>query len=162
MRKLLILLFLTTTVAFSQTESETLNFINSKLRSCSDTFPDINGNEIPAIWSFKKDRSSYANIFNVSLDIGEPFQKFTLNPKNIIDIVEVKGGTLGNLNLKIISKDNSIQSWMVSDGNKNYVSELKLVLVCPSNGEVSRLKKALIHLFELNGASFADDDLFRN
>ena len=158
MKKLFILFFLISTITFGQTENETLNFINSKLRSCSDTFPDINGNEIPTIWSFKKDN----DIFNVNLDIGKPFQRFRLNPKKIIDIVEVKGGSSGNLNLKIIAKDNSIQSWFISDGNKNYSSELKLVLVCPSKSDVNRLKKALKHLFELNGASFSNDELFRD
>lgn len=158
MKKLFILFFLISTITFGQTENETLNFINSKLRSCSDNFPDINGNEIPTIWSLKKDN----DIFNVNLDIGKPFQRFRLNPKKIIDIVEVKGGSSGNLNLKIIAKDNSIQSWFISDGNKNYSSELKLVLVCPSKSDVNRLKKALKHLFELNGASFSNDELFRD
>lgn len=159
MKNKFILLFITSTIAFGQTENETLNFINSKLRSCSDTFPDRSGNEISAVYSFNKAINSYDNIF-ITLIIGEPFENFILNPKNVVDILESKSPE-GNLNLKIITKNKSIVSWFESNGNKVYSSELKLVLICPDN-DVIRIKKGLKHLFELNGASFADDNLFKD
>ncbi len=152
-----LILLLISFMTHSQTEKETIDFINAKLRS---SYGSMGG--IPAIFEIKESTffDSNEKIYRFDLFIGQPFAVYLINPKNVIEIVEYRARN-GNLNLRILNDDYSILQWYIGDENKNWNNEINLVLNS-DDLEIRRIKKALKYLFVLNGAVFVNDDLFKD
>lgn len=155
MKFFLFITLLISNLTFCQTKKETVEFLNLKLNSCRSSMSDRLGEDIPAIYTLN-------NPSNVSvkfeLTIGNPFEVIMIYPLSVIDIIEERAPN-GNLNLKIITENKTITSWFVSDQIRTLNSEMKLVLNCPDE-DIRKIKKALKHLFVLNGAKLVNEKLF--
>lgn len=67
----------------------------------------------------------------------------------------------GNLCLKVISTKGMILKKYESEEVERFYGEIRLPLLT-TDEEVFRVRKALLHLFKLNGAPLVDDNLFKD
>ena len=143
----------------AQTESQTLNFLNSKLISHGTNFLDdirLNHSVSTVIDSLSNKKAIQISL--ILNDSEEGCYRFL--PENVISI-ETERTPNGTLNLKIISPKKLISFACVDKEPIVYVREGPIILDT-SDKEVQKIKKALEHLLIINGASLVDDDLFKD
>jgi hypothetical protein len=144
--------------SFSQTEKETIDFLNSKLLVYTESFP---GDE-PAYFNVRKGFDSNSNkIILVDLFVNNKLlstEKF--HGRDINAVTTIKNG-IGNLCIYLNSSEGLILNQFSGQENETFKNEIRFVLKAPEN-EVSRIKKALEHLLKLNDAKLANDSLFKN
>jgi len=153
MKKILILLnLLIFSFTFSQSEKETIDFINSKF---STYFGDFN-------YKIEKDNAKNFHIktiyFGFSNNLITDFTYF--NFKNINSITFRKN-ELNYYAIYINSSENDVKS--ITQGS-NYTSSLSVFFIAYKTYdvvEVNRFVKALKHLFTLYGSKFSNDELFK-
>jgi len=136
---------------FSQTEKETVEFINTKF---AENYAELIG---PAIWKVNTKTADAKKEIIITLSCNGSTTTYLINPKNINSITTYKAPA-GNMNIKIISLTNSIKKDAFK--STSFENEINIVLK-GSDEEIIRIKKGLIHLFKLYGSSFANDDLFK-
>lgn len=145
-------------VIFSQNEEETINFINTKLTAHTASLPN---NKFLFQFSTKK------NDYNGKKEIVvEFFSNYKLSSTDIfypehINDVQMFRAENGNLCIKLISSRNMIIKKYTFENNSTHNYELRIVLNT-TDEEVNRIKKAIIHLLELNNAKLIDDNMFKN
>jgi hypothetical protein len=158
-KKILVsLCFLFVLNSFSQTEKETLEFLNSKLIVFAQPWPDGE----PAYYNIRTGLDINENkIIIVDYFVNNRLlvnYKFHCNHINTISIVE---NGLGKLCLYLNSNESLILIQYDPREKETFTNEIRFILNAPQN-EFLRIKKAFENLLKLNGAKLTDDNLFKN
>lgn len=141
----------------AQTESETIDFLNTKLTAFYVAVADTR-------FSFAVSTTidSISNKKAIQIDLildKEVDSYFKILPEDVSSIEKFRAPK-GNLILKIISPKRLIL-FIVEGEETLYERECKLIFDT-TDEEVLKIKKALEHLFILNGATLIDDNLFKD
>lgn len=160
MKKTLTLICIIFAISFSnaQTEKETIDFLNSMFSSYMNTFGGMNGLTIKSGIDSKSKNKEF--IVEILVD-NRQFEISRFSPKNINSIITNPEPSDEYRYIEIISSKNSIFQSYPGSNKSNYISRVRLNFTTNSD-ELNRIKKALIHLMKLNGASFPSQDLFKN
>ena len=142
----------------AQTEKETIDFLNAKLSA----FGAPMGNDAVSFRiSTPIDSRSNKKIMQIDMIINQRlFQTSKVHAEHITN-VETYRPENGNLCLKIISAEGMILKKYDSEDVERFYGDIRLPLLT-TDEEVLRVKKALLHLFKLNGAPLIDDNLFKD
>ena len=158
-----IILFSISLISFSQTESETIIFLNTKFNehkvvaSFGTSFQSI---KVEGIDGTPKS----ITIFTLLKRFPDPDMRFTYKfyPITINSIIAKTAPNGKTKNIIITSEIKNISVW--DDVSYQYSKPTDihpLVLDCDEK-EINRIKKALIHLFKNNGATLQADELFKD
>lgn len=142
----------------AQSEEETIDFLNAKLSAYGAPM----GNEpVSFKVSMTIDSRSNKKIIQIDMIINQRlFQTSKFHPEHI-STVESYRPENGNLCLKVVSSKGMILKKYKSEDVERFYGDIRLPLLT-SDEEVIRVKKALLHLLELNNAPLIDDNLFKN
>ena len=163
MKKYISLILLCISIAsFSQTEIETVNFINTKFNqhklvaSFGTTYQSI---EILVIGKAK-----FINIKSTLERYPDEDITFTctFDPKTVNSIIAKTAPNDKSKNIMISSEIKNIKVWdNTKSKSLNPTDFYSLILDCDDN-ELTRINKALIHLYKICGAKMQSDELFKN
>lgn len=160
MKKTLTLICILFVISFSnaQTEKETIDFLNSMFSTHMNTFGGMNGLTIKS----EIDSNSKNKEFIIEILVDNRlFEISRFSPKNINSIITNPEPSNEYRYIEIISSKNSIFQSYPNLKETNYTNRLRLNFTTDSD-ELNRIKKALMHLMKLNGASFPNQNLFKN
>ena len=160
MKKTLTLICIIFTISFSnaQTEKETIDFLNSMFSTYMNTFGGMNGLTIKS----EIDSNSKNKEFIIeNLVDNRLFEISRFSPKNINSIITNPEPSNEYRYIEIISIKNSIFQSYPNLKESNYTNRLRINFTTNFD-ELNRIKKALVHLMKLNGASFPNQSLFNN
>ena len=151
-------------IGHSQSEAETISFINTKLSLCGKQMPIPGDISAPMTFSLETSSRNGEKIFLMVEEVHHqsfdgPFLVHYFNPESIVDISVTKPND-AVISLNITSRDSDIKVTSIT-GSIEYVKTYELWLKCPES-TVLRIEKAFEHLFEMNGAELISDDLFKN
>lgn len=154
-RHLPVLIFLIcSTFSFSQSENETLSFLNTKLASYSSPL-----GYSPVVWRFSSIKDQPKHLMVDMIVSNKPFAKYIIDSEALEEVAPNRAPN-GNLCLKLVSPLGLIMK-RYTDEEMELTDNIQLALET-SDEEVHRIRRAIIHLLELKGAKFPSDDLFRN
>lgn len=161
MRKIGILFFCFITainLSNAQSEKETIEFLNAKLSA----FGAPMGNDAVSYrLSTPIDSRSNKKIIQIDMIINQRlFQISKVHPEHITN-VETYRPENGNLCLKVISAKGMILKKYENEDVERFYGDIRLPLLT-TDEEVLRVKKALLHLFKINGSPLIDDNLFKD
>ncbi len=159
MKKIFLILILTSAIGYSQTKEETIDWLNNKFEEYTDTF--MGKFEVQII-----DDENYGELLYFKQKTRNPlsdrdmFEHYSFLPNAISSIiVSTKIRTNNTLDIFIISKDKRI--W--KDGKK-FVSEVTIPISKLGQNEMTeRIQKGLLHLLKLMGNDIKPEkDFFKN
>ncbi len=158
MKNILFILLIIPIIGFSQTEKETIDWINKTLRENQNEFARI------GLTTLEENSAPHPNVIVIH---GGSFSYSYNFSSNQVSSVKEKRAPAGNYNLMIYF-DTSIMSKFHSRNSigemevdsTTFVSDINLVLECDEE-DINRLKKAFTHYFNLTGGNI-NDDLFKN
>lgn len=161
-----IYLFLFFTFSFnlySQTEKETIEFLNSMLSVYVSPMPSLNGVDQKGSFYIKTEIDHRSNqkvlVFELSFD-QELFKVCKVHGKHINGIIsDSDPGKYTYIEL-ISSQRLILQRW-ADESDEFFENELRIPLL-NSVKEVEQIKKALTHLLKLNGANLPNTNLFKD
>jgi hypothetical protein len=138
----------------AQTETETIDFINSKLGLYTASMMNA-----PAYFKVKTGEDG-GKVIIIDLYVSNSLlSSYRFHCNQIDGIITFKAGN-GNLCLKLVSSKGLIINKYEDGTKEEWRAEVNMPLQT-SDEEVLRLKKAFDNLFKLNGFKPANDDLFK-
>lgn len=155
---IILVLFGSINTVNAQTESETIDFLNTMLVAHSTPLGTS-----PVYFKVNKmtDPLSNKKVIRIKMFVNnELFRTVRFHPEHI-STVTTNRNEYGYSQLKIISPKGLILSFYESDKIEKY-EENKTIALNTTVEEVNRIKKAFIHLLKLNNAPLIDDNLFKN
>ncbi len=157
---LFLLLFLVS-VCNAQTEKETITFLNKMFAMHPGTLST--GNKLKLKISKRTDTDSNKRLFVFTQSFNnEDVYNFVFNAKDI-SVVNTKKIDKNNIALQIVSSDELITVESVRHYTSTHTASFfEQPLTGGIENEAKRIKKALIHLFKINGAKFTNENLFKN
>ena len=158
-KSLLFILFFTFSLnLFSQTEKETLNFLNSMLSVYVSPMGEQKGS-----FFIKTEIDSRSNqkvlVFELSFD-QKLFSVYKVHGKHINGIISDSDPTKYTYLELVSSKGLILRRW-ADENEETFNTEIRIPLL-NSVKEVEQIKKGLIHLLKLNGAVLPNNDLFKD
>lgn len=160
MKKTLTLICVVFAISFSnaQTEKETITFLNSMFSTYMNNFGGMNGLTIKSDLDSKSKNKEF--IVEILVD-NRQFEVSKFSAKSINSVITNPERSDNYRYIEIISNTNSIFQSYPNSNESKFINRLRLNFISNSD-DLNRIKKALIHLMKLNGASFPDQDLFKN
>lgn len=148
---------------YSQTEKETINFLNSMLSVYVSPMTSPNGVDQKGRFYIKTEIDPRSNqkvlVFELSFD-QKLFEVCKVHGKHINGIIsDSDPGKYTYIEL-ISSKGLILKRW-ADESDEFFKNELRIPLL-NSVKEVEQIKKALTHLLKLNGADLPNTNLFKD
>ena len=156
----ILILFLTTAVcsSYAQSEEETIEFLNAKLSAYG---APMGNDPVSFKISMPIDSRSNKKILQIDMLVSQRLLETSKVHPEHINTVETYRPEYGNLCLKVVSAKGLILKKYSSETVERFYGDIRLPLQT-TDEEVLRVKKALLHLLKLNGASLIDDNLFKD
>lgn len=147
-------IFLITININAQTESETIQFLNSKLALYTASMGDD-----PAYFKVKTGED-FGKVILIDIIIGNSLLATIKFHCDQIDGMKTFRAGNGKLCLKIVSSQGLILNKYNGETKETFRTEENIPLET-TDEEVLRIKKAFEHLFKLNGFKPVNDELFK-
>ena len=139
----------------SQTESETIDYLNKKLALNSAPMVD------EPMYLTVRTGEDYGKIIIIDSYISNNLfttKKFHCEQ---IDGITTFRPANGKLCLRIVSTKGLLKNKYASENVEHYENSMNIPLTC-TDEESMRIKKAFEHLFKINGIKQINNDLFKN
>jgi hypothetical protein len=148
---------------YSQTEKETINFLNSMLSVYVSPMSSPNGVDQKGSFNIRTEIDPRSNqkvlVFELSFD-QKLFSVYKVHGKHINGLISCPDPTKYTYLELVSSKGLIIRRW--ADENEEVFSNEIRIPLLNSIKEVEQIKKALTHLLKLNGANLPDTNLFKD
>ena len=148
---------------YSQTEKETISFLNSMLSVYVSPMTSPGGVDQKGSFKIRTEIDPRSNqkilVFELSFD-QKLFSVYKVHGKHINGIISDLDPTKYTY-LELVSSQGLILRRWAGESEENFINAIRIPLL-NSVKEVEQIKKALTHLLKLNGADLPNPNLFKD
>lgn len=158
-----LLFFIFSFNVYSQTEKETINFLNSMLSVYVSPITSPSGVDQKGSFYIKTEIDPRSNqkilVFELSFD-QKLFSVYKVHAKHINGVISDPDPTKYTY-LELVSSQGVILRRWAGESDESFINQIRIPLL-NSVKEVEQIKKAITHLLKLNGANLPDSNLFKD